>query len=278
MNPDKKYLITGGAGYLGVALIERLVHKGFKNLVALSRNEEKLVLLKEKFPFVEILTGDVADPFVCDRALKGVSGIFHLAGLKHVRFAEENVREAINTNIPLALLESVRKYKPEFILGISTDKAASRKGVYGTTKFLMERLFAEYEKICPTKFRIVRYGNVWASTGSIVTKWRPKLEKGEEVILTDPSATRFFWTVDQAVDLIFECLENSVDSKPLIPEMKGATMSIVLEACMEIYGKSPVKIIGLQPGENLHETMDGENFSNECKQFTKQEFIDTFLT
>jgi FlaA1/EpsC-like NDP-sugar epimerase len=103
------------------------------------------------------------------------------------------------------------------------------------------------------------------------------MEKGEEVIITDPEASRFFWTVKEAVDLIFECLDKATDSKPFIPKMKAVKMGVVLDACMEVYGKSPVKIIGLQPGENFVETTDGITFSNEVKQFTKEEFIEKFL-
>jgi len=129
-----------------------------------------------------------------------------------------------------------------------------------------------------TKYRVVRYGNVWGSNGSIITKWKPKFEKGEEVILTDPDASRFFWTMKEAVDLIFECMDKATNSDPYIPKMKAVTMGTVLEACMEVYGKSPVKIIGLQNGENKVETTDGIIFSDTCEQFTKEEFIEKFLS
>lgn len=103
------------------------------------------------------------------------------------------------------------------------------------------------------------------------------MERREEIILTDPEASRFFWTMWEAVDLIFECLEKAKDSSPFIPKMKAVKMGVVLDACMEVYGKSPVKIIGLQPGENKVETTDGLVFSDQCEQFTKEEFIQKFL-
>lgn len=137
---------------------------------------------------------------------------------------------------------------------------------------------AEAEQMNPdTKYRVIRYGNVWGSTGSIATKWKEKMEKGEEVILTDPEASRFFWDVKEAIDLIFECIQKAKDATPYIPPMKAVKMSVVLEACLEIWGKSPVKIIGLQPGENKVETTDGIVFSDQCEQFTKEEFIEKFL-
>lgn len=269
-----KFLVTGGSGFLGHELIKRLDGE----VRVLARNEGKLVELKEKFPHIEIIVGDVSDPYTCDRAMQGVDGVYHLAALKHVGIAEDNVKECIETNIPIALLEATRKHKPKFIIGISTDKAASRKGVYGTTKFLMERLFAEYEKLNPdTKYRTVRYGNVIYSTGSVLCKWKEKMQKGEEVTITDPNATRFFWTVEQAVDLIFKCLEKTTDSKPYVTKMKSMRMGDLLEAMNSKYGKpgAVAKVIGLQPGENLHEiiTEDGLD-SSRAEKFTIEEITE----
>lgn len=268
-----KYLVTGGSGFLGNELIKRLDGE----VRVLARNEGNLVALKEKFPHIEVMLGDVADPYVCDRAMQGVDGVFHLAAMKHVGLAEENVREAIQSNIPLALLEATRKYKPKFIIGISTDKAASRKGVYGSTKFLMERLFAEYEKLnLDTKYRIVRYGNVIYSTGSVLCKWKERLEKNEKITITDPNATRFFWTVEQAVDLVFECLEKAENSKPYACSMKSIRMGDLMEAMIQKYAMRAdapmIEVIGLQPGENMHEiiTEDGPD-SSQVDRFTMEE-------
>jgi UDP-N-acetylglucosamine 4,6-dehydratase/UDP-glucose 4-epimerase len=269
-----RYTIFGGSGFLGNELVKRLDG----DLLVVARNEGNLVALKEKHPRIEIMVGDVSDPYVCDRACKDADGIYNLSALKHVGLAEQNVKQAIESNIPIALLEATRKYKPKFIIGISTDKAASRKGVYGTTKFLMERLFSEYEKLNPnTKYRIVRYGNVLYSTGSVLTKWKDKILKGEEVIITEPTATRFFWTVEQAVDLIFECLEEAIDSTPYITSMKSMEMGDLLDAMIEKYAqgkKIPIKEIGLQSGENMHEiiTEDGID-SSETEQFTIEEIM-----
>jgi UDP-N-acetylglucosamine 4,6-dehydratase/UDP-glucose 4-epimerase len=264
-------LVTGGSGFLGQELIKRIDDK----VRVLARNEGNLVALKEKFPNIEIMVGDVSDPYVCDRAMQGVDGVFHLAAMKHVGLAEENVRQTIQTNIPIALLEATRKHKPKFIIGISTDKAASRRGVYGTTKFLMERLFNEYEKSNPdTSYRTVRYGNVLYSTGSVLCKWKDRILKGEDVTITEPEATRFFWTVEQAVDLIFETLDKGTSSKPYATNMKAMRMGDLLDAMMEKYGKVKVNVIGLQQGENMHEviTEDGPD-SSQVERFTTDEIM-----
>ena len=271
-----KYLVCGGSGSLGQELIGRL--KG--EVRVLARNEGNLIALKEKFPNIEIITGDIADPWIVRKAMQDIDGCFLLSAMKHVGLAEIDVKTCIKTNVlgVMNVVEESLITEPKFLVFISTDKAAQPMGVYGCTKKIGEKLIHEAERMNPeTKYRIVRYGNVWASTGSLITKWRPRMESGEEIILTDPEASRFFWTVQEAVDLIFKCLEESKDAKPYIPKMKAVKMGVVLEACMEVYGKSPVKVIGLQPGENKVETTDGIVYSDQVEQFTKEEFIDKFL-
>lgn len=264
-------LITGGSGYLGEALIKRLYPSTIR---VVSRNEGKLIELKEKFPDIEIMTGDIADEWTVKKAMQGIDEVYHLAAYKYVGLAEKDTMQCINSNIigSMNILKESFITKPKFIIGISTDKAAQISGVYGATKFLMEALFKEAESINKdTKYRIVRYGNVLYSTGSVLCKWKDKILKGEEIILTDPEATRFFWTVDEAVDLIFECLKNALNSNPLISKMKSIKMGDLLEAMMLKYGRMNVKIIGLQKGENKHETINGKIFSNNVENFTIDE-------
>lgn len=271
-----KYLVCGGSGYLGHELIGRLDGE----VRVLARNEGNLIALKEKFPHIEIMTGDIADPWIVKKAMRGIDGCFLLSAFKHVGLAEIDTKTCTKTNVVgvMNVIEESLVVKPKFVVFISTDKAAQPTGVYGCTKKIGEKLVHEAEKInSDTKYRIVRYGNVWASTGSMVTKWEPKMRRGEEIVLSDPEATRFFWTVEEAVDLIFECLDKASDAKPYIPQMKAVKLGVVLEACMEVYGKCPVKIIGLGAGENKHETTDGITYSDKVEQFTKEEFINKFL-
>lgn len=279
MDKDKKYLITGGAGFLGQELVKRLISLGFKRLLVMSRNEGQLVQIKERFPSVRIITGDIANPYFCDKAMEGVAGVFHLAAFKHVGLAEENTVECVSSNVigTMNLLEASRKHKPEFVLGISTDKAAKVNGVYGATKLLQERLFAEYEKVNPeTKYRTVRYGNVLYSTGSVLCKWKEKIQKNEQVTLTNPDSTRFYWTVEQAVDLIFSCLENATSSQPFITKMKSIRAGDLLDAMYMKYAPDgeipPPNVIGLQPGENMHEVV-ADNLPNsfEAERYTREE-------
>jgi len=276
-----KIVVFGGSGFLGTALIARLVNEGKNNIVAVARNEGALVALKEKFPSIEIIVGDIADRWIVKKAMKDADAVFLLSALKHVGLAEIEVKSCINTNIIgcMNVIDESLITEPTTLMFISTDKASQPMGVYGCSKKIGEKLIAEAEKINPdTKYRVCRFGNVWGSTGSIITKWKPKLLKGQEIILTDPEASRFFFSVQDAVNLVFECIDIAKDSTPFVPIMKAVKMQTVLESCMEAYGISPVKIIGLQPGENKIETMDGVNFSDTADQFTKDEFIKKFLT
>ena len=176
----KTYLVTGGPGFLGEALIKRLPSD--IKIRVLSRNEGKLILLKEKYPEIEILTGDVSDYSVCRLAMRGVTGVFHLSAFKHIGLAEKQSKECVKSNVigSLNILEA-SNLEPElrFVLAISTDKAAKISGVYGATKFLMEKLFEEYEQLNPSvEYRVIRYGNVLYSTGSVLCKWKALLEQG----------------------------------------------------------------------------------------------------
>ncbi len=141
----------------------------------------------------------------------------------------------------------------------------------------MEKLFTESEQYnTHTQYRIVRYGNVLYSTGSVLCKWKDAMLNNKEIIVTDTSATRFFWTVDQAIDLIFECLNNACNARPYVPEMKAMKIGDLLNAMMKKYGEpSDIKVIGLQKGENLHEKIleDGK-YSNEVELYSVKEITE----
>jgi UDP-N-acetylglucosamine 4,6-dehydratase/5-epimerase len=276
---NKLYLVTGGGGFLGQPLVKHILSKGAKVRI-MGRDEGTLIKMKEIHPSIEIHPGDISDSFEVQQSMKDVNGVFHLAASKHVGLAETFVRENVKSNTigSLNIYEQSLKQDLDFILAISTDKAAQVNGVYGATKLLMERLSKQYEKLNPNcKYRIVRYGNVLYSTGSVLCKWKDLIEKNKELIVTEPEATRFFWSVEQAIGLILDCLKNSTDSTPYCPDMKSMSIKNLLTAMVEKYSNSswgnyPIKIIGLQPGENLHEkVLDEGPFSNEVQQFTIEE-------
>lgn len=277
---DKLYLVTGGSGFLGHPLVKYILEQG-GNVRVISRDEGKLIDLKEKYASVDIYTGDISDSFEVRQAMTGVTGVFHLAASKHVGLAEKFVRENIKTNVigSLNILEhSLNHDTLKFVLSVSTDKAAQVAGVYGATKFLMERSIKQYEELNPNvMYRTVRYGNVLYSTGSVLCKWKDLITAGKEVVVTAPEATRFFWSVDDAIQLIIDCMSNSTNSTPYCPLMKSMRIDDLLQAMIQKYSNGqhiPVKIIGLQPGENMHEkVLEQGPYSNEVEYFTIEEIL-----
>ena len=275
---DKTYLVTGGSGFLGGELIERILSQGGK-VVTIARNEGKLIKLQQKYPSIKFYTGDISDRFNVQQAMRGVDGVFHLAAFKHVGLAQTQSRECtqVNTIGSLNILEEAANNSVEFVIGISTDKAAQVAGVYGATKYVMEKLFEQFEKNYPDiKFRIVRYGNVLYSTGSVLCIWKKLLQEGKEVVVTEPEATRYFWTIEQAVDLIERCLREATNASPFVPTMKSMSVGDLLTAMAEKYLPPDcvlkMKKIGLQAGENLHEKISEKGkYSNEVERFTIEE-------
>jgi len=278
---DKKYLVTGGSGFLGNKLIDRILSQGGK-IVTIARDEGKLIQLHQKYPEIEFFTGDISDRFEVKQCMKGVDGVFHLAAFKHVGIAELQSRECVKSNVigSLNILEVGVEENVDFMVGISTDKAAIVSGAYGASKFLMEYMWHQFDRVYEDiTFRTVRYGNVLYSTGSVLCKWKDLLEEGKEIVITEPKATRFFWTIDQAVDLIFDCMENAVDSKPYVPDMKAMEMGDLLQAMANKYLPSgcelKIKEIGLQPGENLHEKIFSDGLSSkDAERFSTDEIIE----
>ena len=271
----EKYLVTGGTGVVGYELCSRILEMGCK-VVVLSRTEEKLKKLQEKYNEIEILVSDILDKESVRRAMKDVRGVFHLTALAQGMQSGKAI-ESINTNILGSMNVLVESLDKDFVLGISSDKVVQVSGNYGATKFLMERLFNEFEEINPdTKYRVVRLGNVIYSVDSVLEKWKSRIENNEEVIITEPKATRFFMTKEQSVNMIFNCLEKSDDSTPYFEDVKSTSMGNLLEAMSNKYlpegSELSVKEIGLQPNENLHERItEGGPYTNEIEQYTIEE-------
>lgn len=275
---EPKIVCFGASGFLGHALIDRFIALGRTNIIAVARNEGNLVALKEKFPSVQIMVGDIADPWIVKKAMVGADEIFLLSAMKHVGLAEVDVKSCIQTNIvgTMNVINESLVTKPKVLLFVSSDKAAQGTGIYGCSKKIGERLMVEAERMNPaTKYRVVRYGNILYSSGSVLCKWREKMQSGQEVVVTDENATRFFWPIDEAVNLIFTCIDSAKDASPFVAGMKSIRIGDLLEAMMSKYGRVPVKTIGLQPGENRHEIITEDlpdSFSSE--RFTKEEILE----
>jgi len=264
MFKDKIILITGGTGSLGVALTKRLLSLDVKQIRIFSRNEFKQISMESeiKDERLRFLIGDVRDQKRLKRAIEDVDIVFHAAAMKHVPKVEYNPFESIKTNVEGSqnVIEACLENNVEKAICIGTDKAVSPLNTYGATKLLMEKLFVNAQQYSnpkkhPTKFIAVRYGNVFGSSGSVIPKFIQQLQNKENLTITDEQMTRFSITMDQALDFILKATELGNGTEIFVPKLKSYNLTQVKNILFELFGSSDSKIIGIRPGEKLHETL-----------------------
>jgi UDP-N-acetylglucosamine 4,6-dehydratase/UDP-glucose 4-epimerase len=277
-----KIAVTGATGFLGEKLVQKLIGKNYF-VHAIARNESKLIELQDKFPGqIKIFPCPVEDFVLTKKALNDCSGIYHLASSKVVGLSEEHVIKTVQTNIVGTnhlLAHTVENKELKFIITTSTDKASQISGTYGATKFIVERLFAEYEKInsAHCKYRVVRLGNIFNSTSSVLVKWKKNLQNKNGIMLTEPEATRFFLTADQAIKAIEDCLESSSNSNPYVPVLKAVKMEHLLNLVLAKYGidsKPEIQTTGLQQGENKHEFLADDISSEFAERWSDKDLLE----
>ena len=265
MLDDKKILITGGTGSLGVALTKKLLETNAKIIRIYSRNESKQVEMQERFddPRLRFLIGDVRDLERLTKAVEDIDIVFHAAALKHVPIVEYNPFEAIKTNVlgSQNVIDACLKENVETAVCIGTDKAVSPLNTYGATKHLMEKLFVTASNyINPlrykTKFLAVRYGNVLGSSNSVIPKFIEQIQSGKNLTITDPSMTRFTITMDQALELILTAVKKGHGGEVFVPKLKSYRLDTLKDAILDIL-KTSVKIekIPVRQGEKYHEAL-----------------------
>ena len=265
-------LITGGTGFLGRSLVKRLYDGN--NLTIVARNEGNLIKLKEQYPKINIITGSIENEQIVSKACKDQEELYHLAAYKHVGLAETNTLQCTLSNI-IGTLNLIEYFKGSLFVSISTDKTAKMQGVYGASKYIVEKLIKEKSLVNKdTRYVVPRYGNVIGSTGSIIPRWIEAAKKHQNITITDPLATRFFFTVDDAISLIFEAIHSGINGEPYIKEMKSCDIDTVASAIIEKYGYiNNIDYIGLQEGENKHEWLSDDYTSEFAEKFTVEEFI-----
>lgn len=260
---NKTILITGGTGFLGRSLSRAILKYGPKSLRIFSRDEVKHHAFSQEIadPRIRHLIGDVRDYDRLDWAAKDCDLIIHAAALKRLDTIEYNVDEAIKTDV-LGVLNVVRvslKNNVGKVIFVSTDKACSPINTYGSCKFLGERIISEsnFNKgSFRTIFSCVRYGNVINSTGSAIPFFLEKIKKNEEIPLTNKEMTRFLITEDEAIQLIFDSIQYSVGGEILVPKLPSFKILDLINALIKGHkSKSKITIIGIRPGEKMHESM-----------------------
>jgi len=251
MLKSKKVLITGGTGSLGKGLLKRIT--GAKHIRVLSRSEASQIPLRREYPDVEFLLGDVADLYALDNAVRGMDVVIHAAAFKFLDLAETQTRQCVVTNVlgSLNLIQAVHNDgNVESCVGISTDKVCYARNAYGATKHIMEKLFREANRESETKFFCVRYGNVLGTTGSVMTIWENQKKEGKPITVTDKNMTRFFFTLDESIDLIEHALMKAKGGEVFVKRMKAHNM---YDLAKEFSDK--IKEVGARPGEKLFEIL-----------------------
>jgi UDP-N-acetylglucosamine 4,6-dehydratase/5-epimerase len=264
MFEDKTILITGGTGSLGQALTYRLLEKGVKTIRIFSRNENKQIEMELKFndDRLRFLLGDIRDKERLVRATEGVDYVFHAAALKHVPKIEYNPFESIKTNVigSQNVIDACLEANVKKAICIGTDKAVSPLNTYGATKLLMEKLFVTANNYLDpkkhvTKFIAVRYGNVLGSSGSIVPKFIGQIKNKKKITITDKQMTRFSITMSEALDFILKSAEYGQGSEIFVPKIRAYAISDIKNALTEILEDYGEDVVGIRPGEKLHETL-----------------------
>lgn len=264
MFDGKKILITGGTGSLGRALTKRLLKTDVSTIRIFSRNESNQVTMESELhdKRLRFLIGDVREKERLITALEDVDIVFHAAALKHVPVIEYNPFESIKTNVigSQNVIDACLQQDVETAICISTDKAVSPLNTYGASKLLMEKLFVTANNYLNrakhrTKFLAVRYGNVVGSSGSVIPKFIEQVKAKKAITITDPKMTRFSITMDQALDLIVDAASSGKESEIYIPKLKAYSITDVKVALFELLSHTGEEIVGIRPGEKLHEIL-----------------------
>jgi UDP-N-acetylglucosamine 4,6-dehydratase len=247
-------LLTGGSGFLGRGILRRARREGWPaRFTIFSRDELRQELCREKYPDADYVLGDVTDYDLLYDTCKGKSLVIHAGAMKYIPEAEHNVYECIKSNVQgsVNVIKAADRAGVQDVVGISTDKAAQPINVYGMTKALMERLFGDAHSL-GTRYTLVRYGNVVGSTGSVIPLFQKQMQTQGYVTITDPYMTRFWISIDEAIDLILAAAAFATPAgSTIIPIAAAMEMRDLARA---IAGDQ-VKVIGNRGGEKKHEVL-----------------------
>ena len=261
---DKSVLVTGGTGSFGKAFVRTLLDETrARRIIVYSRDELKQFEMQGMFggeKRLRFFIGDVRDKERLGRALDGVQVVVHAAALKQVPAAEYNPFEAVKTNVYGAqnIIDAAIDRGVERVIALSTDKASSPINLYGATKLVSDKLFIAgnaYAGGKRTRFAVVRYGNVVGSRGSVIPFFKRVAPTGV-VPITDPRMTRFWITLEQGVRFVIDSVERMQGGELFVPKIPSMRLTDLAEA---VAPGARLEVVGIRPGEKLHEEMISEN-------------------
>lgn len=259
---DAVLLITGGTGSFGNAVLQRFLYSDhFREIRILSRDEKKQDDMRNQINCskLKFYIGDVRERNSIDRAMIGVDFVFHAAALKQVPSCEFFPIEATKTNVlgTQNVIDSAVFHKVKKVICLSTDKAAYPINAMGISKALMEKVvIAASRDLTQTIVCLTRYGNVMASRGSVIPLFVNQINKGLPITITDPNMTRFFMSLEEAVELVLFAFENGRPGDLFVNKAPAGTIGDLAEALQQICKKqTEVRIIGTRHGEKLYETL-----------------------
>ncbi len=272
---NKDILVTGGCGSIGSEIVKRLLQFQPRLIRVFDNNESAQFHLHQELQEhenIRYLIGDIRDKERLKMAMRGVNIIFHAAALKHVPLCEYNPYEAVASNVigTQNAVEAAREQGVETFIGISTDKMVNPINTMGATKLLAEKLIingalGDYETKYhyKTKFSCVRFGNVLNSNGSVIPIFKKQIAKGGPVTITHPDMTRFFMSMEEAVDLVLKAAATTEGREIFILKMQKIKIKdladVMIQQLAPIHGHDPnaikTSIIGVRPGEKMHELL-----------------------
>ena len=262
MHKNKVLLITGGTGSFGTAVLNRFLGTNyFKEIRIFSRDEKKQDDMRNLYrnDKIKYYIGDVRDFLSVEPATRGVDYIFHAAALKQVPSCEFFPMQAVKTNVEGTqnVIRAAAVNKVQKVICLSTDKAAYPINAMGISKAMMEKVaISEARNLKDTVVCLTRYGNVMASRGSVIPLFLNQIQKGEPITITDPNMSRFFMSLEDAVDLVLFAFENANPGDLFVNKAPAGRIGDLAQALMRLTDREvPIKIIGTRHGEKLYETL-----------------------
>ncbi|SDW57299.1 Polysaccharide biosynthesis protein [Marininema mesophilum] len=278
---NSTFLVTGGTGSWGLEIVKQLSYHNPKEVRVFSRNETSLVEMQQQYAHdnrFKFIVGDIRDKEELMQACDGVDYVFHLAALKHVPVCEYQPLEAIKTNVlgTQNVIDAALDNKVKKVIYVSTDKVSDPSNTYGITKALGEKLIIHANlRETNTKFICVRSGNVLGSSGSVVPIFKNQIKRSSQIGITDFRMTRFFLTIEQAVQLLFKATVSGRGGETYVMNMPSVKIADLAQVLIESSGKKDIKIneIGVRPGEKLNETLFTESESNRTVYFDQDYYV-----